>query len=66
MLRVHQSDLANKERPQKEAVRQQLSVDESKPSYIVRHYFGKQHGFELGERKTFSFDAPKIKDQRAS
>jgi hypothetical protein len=82
MLTVRQIDRADKDWLQKEAERQQLSMEalvrrlihekrqqsmvESKPSDIVRHYFGTGCGVELGARRRFGFDAPNLEDQDTS
>jgi plasmid stability protein len=78
MLTVRQIDRADKEWLQKEAARQHLSMealvrrlirekrqasmDERKPSDIVRRYFGPEGGVELGDRKGFGFDVRTFRD----
>ncbi len=82
MLTVRQIDPADKEWLQKEAARQQLSMEamvrrlirekrqqslaETKPSDIVRRYFGPDRGVELGARERFGFKAPNLDDLDAS
>lgn len=82
MLTVRQIDQADKEWLQKEAARQQLSMEalvrrlihekrqqsmeNAKPSDIVRRYFGPQRGVELGARKRFGFDPSRLQDLDAS
>ncbi len=82
MLTVRQIDQADKEWLQKEAARQELSMEalvrrlirekrqqsmaETKPSDIVRRYFGPQRGVELAGRQRFGFEAPNLQDLDAS
>lgn len=76
MLTVRQIDRADKEWLQREAARQHLSMEELvrrlihekrqqsmeqvRPSEIVRRYFGPQGGVDLGERKRFGFEVPDL------
>jgi plasmid stability protein len=81
MLTVRQIDRADKEWLQKEAARQQLSMEElarrlihekrqqsmeqRSPSEIVQRHFGPQGRIDLGERRRFGFDAPTLQDTEA-
>jgi hypothetical protein len=82
MLTVRQIDRADKEWLQREAARQQLSMEElvrrgihekrqqsmqqARPSAIVRRYFGPEAGIELGRHGTFGFELQDLEDGEAS
>ena len=81
MLTVRQIDPADKEWLQREAARQQISMEQlvrrlihekrqqameqSKPSEIVRRYFGAQGGVDLSERQRYGFTEPDLHDPDA-
>lgn len=81
MLTVRQIDQEDKEWLQREAERQQLSMEalvrrwihekrqqsmkQARPSAIVRRYFGPKGGVDLGERGTFGFELPDLQNPDA-
>lgn len=81
MLTVRQIDPADKEWLQREAARQDLSMEElvrrlirekrrqsmasARPSEIVGRHFGTRHGVDLGDREQFGFRVWDLEDRGA-
>jgi hypothetical protein len=45
--------------------KRQQSMQQARPSEIVRRHFGSHNGIDLGERKRFGFKVPDLQDPNA-